>query len=227
MTVTSQFSHAIIPASNKHFASTPSCQFLQIHHDLVTPWFISKLTRTRFKKTVLCLWPQLSALSPPFTDSSRHRIQIDMHALQIVTFYSVPYTLHKLTEGFTLCTLADDMSLNVSPEFLQIWAVSVLQVVGFVVMGFMGYFIKLIHIPMCVTHFSTWLFASNLLPHRNNILAFIIYTYCSQSLIFYKVEGMGCQRLSESFLYLVFASSKTSIFIVVSSAKLSASINLN
>ena len=66
--------------------------------------------------------------------------------------YSVPHTLHKtFTKGFAPASLTDDVSLMVSPEFLQI---SKAVVIGFAVMGFIGYFVKLIHIPMCVTPIS-------------------------------------------------------------------------
>ena len=61
---------------------------------------------------------------------------------------------------------------------------------GFAVMGFIGYFVKLIHIPMCVTPIPRLgIFASNLLSHRNNILVYVIYIYYSQSLIFCAAEG--------------------------------------
>ena len=54
-------------------------------------------------------------------------------------------------KGLLLLICTVDVSLIVSPEFLQICKA---VLVGFAVMGFIGYFVKLIHIPMCVTQFS-------------------------------------------------------------------------
>jgi protein transport protein SEC61 subunit gamma and related proteins len=66
--------------------------------------------------------------------------------------HSVPNTLYKtFAEGFAPASCTDDVSLIISPEFLQICKA---VAVGFAVMGFIGYFVKLIHIPMCVTPFS-------------------------------------------------------------------------
>ena len=53
-------------------------------------------------------------------------------------------------KGLLLLLCTDDVSLKISPEFTQICKA---VVVGFAVMGFIGYFVKLIHIPMCVTPF--------------------------------------------------------------------------
>ena len=56
------------------------------------------------------------------------------------------------------------------PEFAQICKA---VAVGFAVMGFIGYFVKLIHIPMYVTKFCVnycRLFTSS---HRNNILVYV------------------------------------------------------
>ena len=85
-----------------------------------------------------------------------------------------------------LCTV--DVSLKVFPEFSQICKA---VVVGFAVMGFIGYFVKLIHIPMCVTPISRLgIFDSNLIHYRNNILVYVIYIHYSQSLIFFQRRGI-------------------------------------
>ena len=54
-------------------------------------------------------------------------------------------------------------------EYLQICRA---VAVGFAVMGFIGYFVKLIHIPMCVATIFCYVFANGLflLSSRNNIL---------------------------------------------------------
>lgn len=69
---------------------------------------------------------------------------------QLFSSLHVAQNHHRRVCSCLFCTV--DVSLNVSPEFLQICKA---VLVGFAVMGFIGYFVKLIHIPMCVTHFST------------------------------------------------------------------------
>lgn len=59
------------------------------------------------------------------------------------------------------------LTLNIT-EFTQICKA---VAVGFAVMGFIGYFVKLIHIPMCVMT-STYPFLCPHLSFRNNILVY-------------------------------------------------------
>jgi len=57
-------------------------------------------------------------------------------------------------------------------EFLQICKA---VAVGFAVMGFIGYFVKLIHIPMCVTiFFIVEPLFSDIPILRNNILVYVL-----------------------------------------------------
>jgi hypothetical protein len=107
--------------------------------------------------------------------------------------YSVPYTLHKtltvsllltvviqfltccrtkprLTGSLLVCTLADDVSLNVSYRFTrQYLSVSWSRVL------YIGYFVKLIHIPMVRYPFLKFASTSNLLPRRNNHIRVLVY----------------------------------------------------
>lgn len=67
------------------------------------------------------------------------------HALLLV-----PYPLHEaITERFLPTSIhIDFIPDDVVTEFLQICKA---VAIGFAVMGFIGYFVKLIHIPMYVT----------------------------------------------------------------------------
>lgn len=79
-----------------------------------------------------------------------NQVPLSFQFLHISLAYSptVPYTLHKtFGEGFAPASCTNDVSLKVSLEFTQICKA---VAVGFAVMGFIGYFVKLIHIPMCV-----------------------------------------------------------------------------
>lgn len=62
----------------------------------------------------------------------------------------VPYALHEaITKRSLINVHAESMPNNEVTEFLQICKA---VAIGFAVMGFIGYFVKLIHIPMYVTH---------------------------------------------------------------------------
>ena len=67
----------------------------------------------------------------------------------------VPYTLHKtFAEGLAILCFRHSSTTCSTPfsiEFIQICRA---VAVGFAVMGFIGYFVKLIHIPMYVPSFS-------------------------------------------------------------------------
>lgn len=86
--------------------------------------------------------------------------------------FLVPYPLHEaITERYSsnLNVHVDLMSDNVMTEFLQICKA---VAIGFAVMGFIGYFVKLIHIPMYVTPMRAFRKRAHYL-HSNNILVYV------------------------------------------------------
>lgn len=52
--------------------------------------------------------------------------------------------------------------------------------VGFAVMGFIGYFVKLIHIPMYVSFLKDDVLPFDRRPLRNNILVYVFLTFVSR-----------------------------------------------
>jgi protein transport protein SEC61 subunit gamma-like protein len=68
--------------------------------------------------------------------------------LSLIVVFAVHYKMHKtVTERFVVSATSIYLSIlkNVALEFIQI---SKAVAIGFAVMGFIGYFVKLIHIPM-------------------------------------------------------------------------------
>lgn len=90
----------------------------------------------------------------------------------------VPHTVYQaFAKGFVprerIAALHKDTQ-PLYPEFLQICKA---VAIGFAVMGFIGYFVKLIHIPMCVSLFpnGTGPYADELSSTSNNILVYVFF----------------------------------------------------